>query len=107
MKTVSIKTGNRRLLRLADYVERRQRAKPKAGYNQRRVVHDCGAPACLLGHADALFHGPVYLEFFAVEAAESVELFHNNGCGNARTDWRKAVAYVRAFVARRAAEDSI
>lgn len=100
-----IKLGNKRLLKLATYVERRQRAKPKKGYDQKFVSYACGAPACLLGHAERLFWRSTVAgattSFFALTMSEWGALFGMNGCDNAGTDWRKAVAFVREFVANR------
>ena len=106
MKPVSIALGNIRLLKLADYVERRQRAKPKAGYDQETLEHPCGAPACLLGHAHTCFPLPGYqaASFFGLSTDEVHLLFNYKGCNDARTNWRKAVRYVRDFVKRRQAD---
>jgi hypothetical protein len=94
----TLKRGNAKLLRLADYVERRQRANPIRSYNQRFLEHGCGAPGCLLGHAIA---AGMDTKGFTMDIKEERELFGTKGCNNAGTDWRKAVAYVREFVKRR------
>jgi hypothetical protein len=103
----TLKRGNANLLRLADYVERRQRARPRRRYDQRMYEHACGAPACLIGHGVALGQLDYWLAregarlVYAVTSSEDRELFSQEGCNNAGTDWRKAVAYVREFVKRR------
>lgn len=112
----SIQRGNRNLLDLAAYVERRQRAIPKWGYNQRVLMHnslECGAPACLVGHAihrgdlpgfhaiNSGIDSPIVTRKYALTYQEAMELFATTGCDSAGNDWRKAVAYVRNFVARR------
>lgn len=104
------KAAIKMLRELAAYVERRQRAKPKAGYDQSSYIHQCGAPACLLGHSwakngmrrsDALeeyLRGvPVVIGATYWFTSARAELFSVSGCGNARTDWRKAVGFVRAW----------
>lgn len=104
--------GNARLLELADYVENQQLSIERHGfdatYDQRELFHDCGAPACLLGHAHTHF-GPgkevtdsqMGCRFFKISLLEWDEIFSSEGCNNAKRDWRKAVAYVRKFVADR------
>ena len=102
----NIEEGNKRLLRLASYVERRQRALKCRGrrYNQEILNYDCGAPACMKGHFLVLWPGVKQYhsqEFFALSCMEHMNLFGVEGCGNAGRNWRKAVAYVRRFVANR------
>lgn len=110
-----IEEGNERLLTLATYIARRQsHLKPNGAkrYDQCELFHDCGTPACALGHAFVKFpalyrHGRKACEFFALKgfrpAAEWIEIFGPHGCGDAKRDWRKAVKYIRDFVARRRA----
>lgn len=107
MTTIIIKkVALRRLRDLADYVERRQRAKPAKGYVQREVLHDCGAPGCLIGHGRVVLGEARMTELARyVGTTPSQEgyvsawwdLLSCRGCNDARTDWRKAVAYVRAW----------
>ena len=102
--------GNERFLQLCAFVEQTQvnLRSGSEGYDQRQIVHSCGAPACLLGHAQkkwpdrAFVHGFDEEEFFAINGTDWFEIFSQEGCDNAGTDWRKAVAFVRQFVADRA-----
>lgn len=105
-----IEKGNVKLLELAAYVTRRHAAKPAKGYNQKSVNHSCGTPACLVGHGNVLHGGGVKTSAFilyhsraayALGTTEWMRLFSTIGCDDAGDDWRKAVAYVRAFVAER------
>lgn len=103
-----IARGNKYLLRLADFVERRQRAAPKRGYMQELLKYGDGAPGCLLGHARTMTargHLPRGLAAlrFALTGAEHSELFSWRGCSDAGSDWQQAVKYVCDFVARRRA----
>jgi hypothetical protein len=103
----TLKAGDKNLLRLADYIERRQRAKPRRKYNQLIMNYACGAPSCAVGHAQVLFGVSYYAiskgSLFALTADEYYLLFDSYGCNNAGTDWRKAVKYIRDFVAARRA----
>jgi hypothetical protein len=112
-----IRTGNRRLLKLADILDvadalHRKRGEP--GYDQERYTHPCGSPACALGHAytDAAFRRAgmrdprrttpeTDAEFFRVNVIDNFLLFGDDGCNNARTA-KQAARYIRAFVERRA-----
>lgn len=118
-----IALGNERLLKLADILdvadaEHRKAKEPT--YSQRRIVHDCGTPACAAGHwayankdrweirnyctylrASPLLGPNVALGVeFSLDRAEVHELFGSCGCGDAETA-QQAARYIRAFVARR------
>lgn len=112
MKLLSKKTVIARLRELATYVERRQRAHPTCGYDQETFTHECGAPACMIGHGHALFGprkaGELENALRAVEpintmfspwsvfgATAKTQLFSGRGCGDAGSDWRTAVKFVR------------
>lgn len=98
-------SGNANLLRLADYVEQRQSAMGRPSYDQRRLYTSNG-PGCLLGHKNAMYRGDRVFpgkEIYALTASEESDLFSFDGCDNAGTNWRKAVAYVREFVRKRQA----
>jgi hypothetical protein len=111
--TTSIKIGNRRLLKLASILdtadaEHRKRGEPT--YEQGCFRHECGTPACALGHWIA--HDDGWLDqgssadflkakdVFVLGAGDSQVLFGTDGCGGARTA-KQAAKYIRAFVARR------
>lgn len=104
-----IAQGNKNLLDLAAYVERRQRAHPRYGYRQYSFTHYCGSPGCLLGHEmhrgniskDAWIADPVVLKRYAIDSRQAEILFGLVGCDDAQHDWRKAVQFVRDFVAKR------
>lgn len=114
--TPSVAEGNRRLLELADIVER------STAYDQRVYMHPgCGTPACALGHW-AMAHPERWavssclipirrdsedgywgtIPEFALNGLEDdMALFGTAGCGNARNNNHAAAAFIRAFVARR------
>lgn len=59
--TASFRIGQNRLLKLADILDEAQKKydrlkaskkfkKGEMGYDQKRFVHECGTPACALGH---------------------------------------------------------
>jgi hypothetical protein len=120
METVTREQGMRRLLQLAEILDK---AKPHTGgkaqgYCQRLWAWDCNTPACALGHW-AIAHkdrweysGTVYLKGaqtgsfgsaqldFAITNDQARELFGTHGCGKAGTNPRQAATYIRAFVAR-------
>ena len=119
-----IRTGNRRLLKLADILDKADALHEKNNeptYYQAKFRHSCGTPACAVGHA--VEHAPfkkaglrmkhnaiqpdVVCRFFALDnyfhvAKDWDELFTGRGCGEARTA-KQAAKYIRAFVKRRAA----
>jgi hypothetical protein len=108
--------GDRRLLKLAgilDVADALHRKRKEPGYCQERYNHECGSPACALGHAysdrgfrRAGLKNPDWsfvvedAEFFSITVAEAQELFDTDGCGSARTA-KQAAKYIRAFVKRR------
>ena len=97
------------LHRLANYIERTQLQLEQKGsscYNQRRLEHPCGAPACALGHARRLWPDTnltAFLtlsnNFFDLNTRQWSHLFSSAGCNFAGKDWRQAVAYIRDFIA--------
>lgn len=101
------------LLEAADLAEA---AHARGMYDQRCIGQpNCGAPGCLLGnyfvaHPEfwlALRRNNSYTvgyqrQFGLSSASEVDEIFSTCGCDNAGTDGRKAAAYVRAFVEKRA-----
>lgn len=77
-------------------------------YNQGRVHHACGTPACAMGHYMAAYpKGRLAAinehEHFGISWAEAEELFGESGCGNADRSKRKAAAYIREFIKRKTA----
>lgn len=116
--------GKRRLLTLADdldVADAKHRAKKQPTYDQRQIKHDCGTPACAIGHWIRRTRGRIHMsehgvlthsEVFGAEgvghvgAAEfrisfkqSVELFGGSGCDKATTA-KQAATYIRRFVKR-------
>lgn len=121
---VSLKVGNRRLLKLANILDAAHQQQIASGgptYDQTDMVHPCGSPCCALGHwahanpklwkFDArngcfkhLPEGMYGLEpaakDFHLEQHEVYELFGGSGCGSARTA-TDAATYIRRFVNQR------
>ena len=110
-----IRTGNRRLLKLAgilDKADAKHRAKGEPTYEQDRMVHTCGTPACAAGHAEAdpglrraglkVNSYRTFVDFFSIDRAEDDELFGFKGCGKAQTA-KQAAKYIRKFVKNRSA----
>lgn len=94
----------RRLLRAAEIVE-------KAGnYDQGLFYHECGAPACVLGHYQhatnkltrwqVRYFDSDIADHFGISSSEMHELFAHLGCGNAKTG-KQAAEYIRKFVERK------
>jgi hypothetical protein len=101
-----------RLLEAAEIAE-------SSGRYSQKVFGTCGAPACMLGgyawkHPESAAHkyatraDPPWSDYFAVLAEFGINdegfdlLFSSTGCDGARTDGKKAAAYVRRFVRERA-----
>ena len=132
MKTKCFKTvGAPRLLELADILERATKYRQDrwfhawgefSGYTNRGYLkHECGTPACALGHWAAankdrwvsVDGSPVLrdlssmhpadstAEDFCINEREHAELFGVNGCGDACDDGKKAAEYIREFVRRK------
>lgn len=125
----TIATGNRRLLKLAGILDKAdaQHCKNKEPtYDQTALAHDCGTPACALGHyvyahprkfsrANFIKWGAtqyhrsdtgsgfedIKIEF-ALCVGEYYELFGTTGCNWAKTA-KQAAKYIRNFVKQRAA----
>lgn len=116
--------GERRLLKLADVLDladERHRAKKEPTYDQGQITHDCGTPACAIGHwiphsrrrliftkEGVLFHAENFgidgirnagHKEFRITYDQSDELFSSHGCGGARTA-KQAAKYIRRFVKR-------
>lgn len=116
--------GERRLLKLADILDEADathRAKKEPTYDQEQVTHDCGTPACAIGHwihhsrgrvvltdNDILLHTEVFgaegvilvgSAEFRITGDQSYELFSGRGCGKAKTA-KQAARYIRKFVKR-------
>jgi len=113
MLTTTKTVEDLRLLEAADIAER------NSEYNQRTFKNDHGTPGCMLGGYAAahpedfsfilgcprLRNGKTakdHENYFGLQSDEWAELFDYVGCGNAGRDGKKAAAYVRAFVERRA-----
>ena len=106
-----------KLLKLADILDAAHEAhqrKGGPGYNQARYTHECGTPACALGHWAAAHPerfaailresphiSPLYLAEleFDLTHEQASELFDADGCGEATTH-KQAAEYIRDFVAR-------
>jgi hypothetical protein len=117
--------GERRLLTLAAdlaVVDANYRAKKRPTYSQRTIKHDCGTPACAIGHWIRRARGRIVLSkdgvlthketLFTCEGVSAVgsiefritrdqayELFGGIGCGGATTA-KQAASYIRQFVKR-------
>lgn len=127
MTTVAV--GNRRLLKLADILDRADalhRKQHEPTYNQSRFFHSCGTPACAMGHwathnprrwgvdteqyRDSYEHLPRFrsggsvitggMADFALWCGEYDDIFGDQGCDNARTG-KQAAKFIRQFVAQR------
>ena len=112
MTTIAV--GNRRLLRLVKILDTADALHKKNGeptYDQDRIRHPCGAPACAWGHYKAATPKKSSLShwFFGSNGAqgefgmndeEVEEVFDAKGCGDAQTA-KAAAKYIRAFVKRR------
>lgn len=119
-----MKLGWKRLLKLADILDvadAAHRANKEPRYDQRKLQHSCGTPACAIGHyisahsrrgwkvTDGLvyFKGK-YAYFsddsicreFEIAPGEGIELFDADGCGRAKTA-KNAAKYIRWFVAQK------
>jgi hypothetical protein len=112
--------GDKRLMLLSAHLERAddrhgERYEPR--YNQRITMHDCGTPACALGHYAAM-SGPTqrirvtndrpYHPFvgatwdiigaeFQLTHDETDTIFESSGCACAQSS-REAAAFIRRFV---------
>lgn len=117
--------GERRLLKLAsalDVADEIHRARKEPTYDQKQIKHDCGTPACAIGHWIRHTRGRIYLtdggELFHKESecfisgvqhtgsiefritySQADELFGIDGCGEAKTA-KQAARYIRKFVNR-------
>ena len=119
--------GNKRLLLLASILDTADQLHGQRGeptYDQQRMTHPCGTPACALGHwaearrdlwtIDVSLGAPLYVhrqtqtygyvegavEDFALTEDDAEELFGEKGCGGAKTAMQ-ASAYIREFVRKR------
>lgn len=116
--------GERRLLKLADILDTADadhKVKKKPTYDQMQITHDCGTPACAIGHwirstrgriiltsDDVLKHAEVFgsegtsavgAAEFRITPGQAHELFGGDGCGSAKTA-KEAARYIRRFVKR-------
>lgn len=116
--------GKKRLLKLADILDAadaQHRAKKEPTYDQTRISHDCGTPACAIGHWAGFSNGRVKRDRttgfvslrdddetsivgiaeseFGIDEYQSDELFESYGCGGAKTA-KQAARYIRKFVRR-------
>lgn len=117
--------GKERLLKLADILDTADVAHRKAKqptYDQMYTLHECGTPACALGHwavnnrrrflvdkrngsvtlraePDIVFCGMIGAIEFDLSYEHGSELFSATGCGHARTA-KQAAKYIRQFVRR-------
>ena len=105
--------NKQRLLELADILDRadaEHEARGEPGYDQERYTHNCGTPACALGHWMAA--NPEFMRRnkpgFIIEKAKlefdldyggADDLFGPVGCNGAKTA-KQAADYIRDFVAR-------
>lgn len=123
MKLSKRALGNRRLLRLAAYlskVDAIHKRRKEPAYSQDTFVHECGTPACALGHYAVLnprrwhlvFRAPSRInseicsprndakDEFDITGDEYWQLFSSYGCDGAATA-KQAAAYIRNFVKQR------
>lgn len=98
---------NKRLMLLSAHLETaddRHRDVGEQLYDQSRLTHDCGTPACASGHGAALFdfdNGDCWEgDFFDLNGLETGTIFGTIGCGRARNA-KQAAAYIRDFTLRR------
>jgi hypothetical protein len=111
------KLGARRLLRLAKILDSAKR------YDQQKLQHSCGTPACAWGHYVFSLGERKRRQFLSTDMTgfavirgidqadnefmlswnEREELFGVSGCSNARTA-KQAAKYIRAFVKRKGVE---
>jgi hypothetical protein len=118
MKT-SLALGNRRLLKLADILhvaDEKHKEKGERTYDQGSFLHNCGTPACALGHwaaanprrwllihripcliLDGEYPRRDAMKEFCINDDEYDQLFFGSGCGNAKTA-KQAARYIRKFV---------
>lgn len=129
----SPQVGKARLLRLAnilDVADAAHRASHEPTYNQRCLRHECGTPACAIGHwaahersrwvfkrgdgvrlkaSNNMISVPNLMQDaatdFAITQLQAIELFENEGCGNARTA-HQAALYIRKFVKENLSESA-
>jgi hypothetical protein len=109
-----IRAGHENLLKLAailDTADAEHEAKGEPTYDQVSFQHNCGTPACALGHwrasqgrtPDPYMGRTDYAEErvskddFAIVEAEYEDLFGGAGCERAKTA-KEAAAYIRSFV---------
>lgn len=113
MTTVAV--GNRRLLKLADILDKADalhRKLGEPGYDQTRVSHnnECRTPACAWGHWRAQpnvtkrlgeWASMCFIESeFSISEYDAELIFGGEGCESAKTA-KQAAKYIRAFVKRR------
>jgi hypothetical protein len=118
-----------RLLNLARSL---REAAHKERFTMKRYVHTCGTPACAFGHyagrpdlqdfvrieGECIFYAqpdedgdhlladyddPQTLKHFGISEEQAVELFREDGCGQARTA-DEAAKYIEDFVAAHTTE---
>lgn len=106
---MSIKTAN--LLELAEILEtadEKHLARGEPTYEQDFASHDCGTPACALGHWVAAKHpveykiqrwswGQIMQQDFGLDDEYADIIFGSDGCGRAQTA-KDAAAFIRTFV---------
>lgn len=120
--------SNIRFDRLRDVLRAIEEAPPEARFDMGRLVHDCGTPACLLGHwlarpdlsprfglarqigliRDRVGHRALHFDakpirdWFGLSQAQYCGLFDTWGCEGARSDRAKATAYLKQWIAEHA-----
>lgn len=116
--------NTQRLLELADLLETAAQSYEPGDYAQEEYFHDCGAPACALGHWAAAHPERWYEKYsglprligaaltgtpgedaaveFGLELGDVNILFGVFGCGQATTA-DAAARYIRMFVKKRSA----
>jgi hypothetical protein len=105
--------ANKRLLLLAanlDIADERHLARGEPTYDQTEITHDCGTPACAMGHNDYLYREAsrkwqwrVHWEevnFFDMLENEAAAMFGRYGCNRAKTA-KQAADYIRDFAMTR------
>jgi len=112
--TTARQRGNANLLKLAsilDKADAKHRARKEPTYDQSKLRHDCGTPACAFGHWVSYVNSrhistaekSKLTDFsriaFNISGDEWSELFGMRGCCMARTA-KDAAHYIRMFVAR-------
>lgn len=84
------------------------RAADPENFDMGEFWHECGTPACVLGHHEAYFNRNLFkqlstgklwsaLRYFEISLEQYYELFAQDGCGKAVAP-DEAIAYIERFI---------